>query len=88
MLFEHAIALARASSCSKRKFTSCSPASLVSPKPYSPTADNIAGGSLKEHFPFHALNKFGFFGYPALAILQSQLVEPEIESTTSQCIYE
>ena len=38
--------LARANSCSKQKSSCCSPASFVSPKPYSPAADDIADGSL------------------------------------------
>ena len=37
--------LARANSCSKQKSSSCSPALFVSPKPYSPTANDIADGS-------------------------------------------
>ena len=37
---------ARANWCSKQKSSSCSLASSVSPKPYSPTADDIADGSL------------------------------------------
>jgi len=39
--------LARAISCSKQKSSSCSPASFVSPKPYSPTADDISVISCK-----------------------------------------
>jgi len=38
--------LARANSCSKQKSSSCSPVSFVSPKPYSPTADDFADGCL------------------------------------------
>jgi len=38
--------LARANSCSKQKSSSCSSASFVSPKPYRPTADDTADGSL------------------------------------------
>ena len=42
--------LSRANSCSKQKSSSCLLASFVSPMSYSPTADDIADGSLLPTF--------------------------------------